>query len=197
MRRFALDKKAVLDVGCSEGDHLAHFGPGSMGVTIIPEHVAVGKKRGLEIVEKNVESPDFKMGKKFDVIWANNFFEHLNAPHLFLRKMAECVKEDGVLILGVPVVPNITFLRRFKKFRGAYASSHVNFFYRRTLIDTVRAAGWEVVEARLFFMKNPVLDFPFNLIAPHIYVVARPITDFSYSRKRLLSLQGYDDVIDE
>lgn len=191
LKVFDLKNKSVLDVGCSEGHHLQFFGPGSVGITIIPEHVEKGKERGLDIVLKNVEAPDFSMDEKFDVVWANNLFEHLHAPHLFLSKMRDIVKEDGTLILGVPVIPHLSFLTKFKKFRGAYAVSHVNFFTRRTLIETVRFAGWEVQEARLFYMKNKFLDFFFNLIAPHIYIVAKPKSNFTYPQKRQRSLDGY------
>lgn len=197
IEKYSLDTKKVLDVGCSEGHHLACFGPGSVGVTIIDQHIEDGRKRGLKIVSKNVESPDFSMDETFDVVWANNFFEHMNAPHLFLRKMTTCLNDDGLLILGVPVIPWFTFLGRFKKFRGAYAKSHVNFFYRKTLIETVRYAGYDVSEARLFYMKNPRLDWFFNFIAPHIYVIARPKKDFKYGEKRLKSLRGYEDFTEE
>lgn len=191
MKGFDLGNKAVLDVGCSEGHYLQFFGKGSVGITIIPEHVEKGKERGLDIVLKNVEADDFHMDKKFDAVWANNLFEHLHAPHLFLTKMREVLNEDGILILGVPVIPHIPFLTKIKKFRGAYAVSHVNFFTRRTLIETVRFAGWDVQEARLFYMGNKILDFFFNIIAPHIYIVAKPKAHFAYPLKRQRSLDGY------
>lgn len=190
---YKLADKSVLDVGCSEGHYLACFGPGSVGVTIIDAHVEVGRKLGLTILNKNVENPDFAMDKKFDFVWANNFFEHMNSPHLFLRKMETCLNQDGKIILGVPVIPYLPFLSYVKRFRGAYASSHVNFFYRKTLIETVRYAGYEVIEARSFFFKNRTLDWLFNFFAPHMYIVAKPNPDWQYSRKRLLSLEGYED----
>jgi SAM-dependent methyltransferase len=140
---------------------------------------------------KNVEDPNFSVGKKFDVVWANNFFEHMNAPHLFLSKMKEQLADDGILILGVPVIPHVPFLTYLKKFRGAYAVSHVNFFTRKTLIETVRAAGWEVKEARLFYFGNTWLDAILNCVAPHIYVIAKPKKDFAYAEKRMMSLRGY------
>jgi len=189
---FSLSKKAVLDVGCSEGHYLACFGPGSAGITIIEEHVDAAKARGLRIFLKNVEDPHFSLDETFDVVWSNNLFEHLNAPHPFLIHMRNVLKPDGTLILGVPVIPFFSFLTRFKKFRGAYAVSHVNFFTRKTLIETVRAAGWHVHEARLFYMQNRFLDSIFNLIAPHIYIIASPNPDFAYAHKRLRSLEGYE-----
>lgn len=190
---YGLDTKAVLDVGCSHGAHLACFGEGSEGITIIDEHIEYGRAQGLTIHKIDVESPSFTLPKQFDVVWANNFFEHMNCPHVFLRRASAFIKDDGVLILGVPVIPFFSFLTRFKKFRGAYASSHVNFFTRRTLMETVRYAGYDVIEARLFYIRSPLLDLPFLLIAPHMYVVARPKKDFAYSQKRLASLDNYED----
>lgn len=191
VRHLALDRKAVLDVGCSEGHHLVAFGTGSLGLTIIPEHAEEAKRRGLLVAIKNVEDKDFTTGRTFDAIWANNLFEHLESPHPFLMKMREELKPDGILILGVPVIPFFSFLTRLKKFRGAFAVSHVNFFTRRTLIETVRAAGWRVEEARLFYFSNPLLDWCMNLIAPHMYVVLASDADFKYADKRLMSLAGY------
>ncbi len=193
IRELSLDTKAVLDVGSSEGEYLKRFGPGSMGVTIISEHVAAAQARGLAVVEGNVENPDFSLPQTFEVVWANNLFEHMNAPHLFLMKTRALLRaEGGVLVLGVPVLPWPLWLTRFKKFRGAYAVSHVNFFTRKTLIETVRAAGWRVHQARAFYFKNRALDTCLNSIAPHIYVVAHPTPGFTYPDKRLRSLKGYD-----
>lgn len=191
VKHFSLDKKAVLDVGCSEGHHLIAFGPGSLGLTIIPEHAEEAKRRGLVVEIKNVEDPAFSLDARFDAIWANNLFEHLESPHPFLMKMRDCVKPDGTLILGVPVIPFLSFLTRLKKFRGAFAVSHVNFFTRRTLIETAKAAGWRVREARLFYFSSPAPDWCMNLIAPHIYLIASPDPDFAYADKRLMSLEGY------
>lgn len=191
IKRLALDSKEVLDVGSSEGRFLARFGEGSVGVTIIPEHVALATEKGLTVVLGNIEDPSFILSQKFDAVWANNIFEHLNAPHLFLMNIKKFIKPDGMLILGVPVIPVPAFLTRFKKFRGAYAVSHVNFFTRRTLVDTVRSAGWDIVEARSFHFERPWVDALFNTIAPHMYIVARPVSGFVYPNKRLRSLQGY------
>ena len=191
--RFKLDKKSVLDIGSSGGLYLAHFGAGSMGVTIIPEHVSEASARGLSVVQGNIEDSEFSLPRTFEVAWANNLFEHMNSPHLFLMKARELVREDGLLILGVPVVPFLSFLTRFKKFRGAYAASHVNFFTRKSLLETVRAGGWEVEEARSFYFQNKMIDAFMNLVAPHIYVIAHPTKDFAYPKKRLLSLQGYEN----
>ncbi|HUD04021.1 MAG TPA: methyltransferase domain-containing protein, partial [Candidatus Paceibacterota bacterium] len=99
VRRFSLDKKAVFDVGCTHGEFLKHFGSGSVGLTIIPEEAEYGKKIGLDIRAGNIE--DQAIAKQFeglfDVIFANNIFEHMQSPHLFLERMKMCLKPDGFL----------------------------------------------------------------------------------------------------
>lgn len=189
---FGLGQKTVLDIGCSEGYYLAHFGSGSLGLTLIEEHIAKAHEQGLRVIKANIEDPGFSLPEKYEVVWANNLFEHMNAPHLFLIKVRELIKPDGMLILGVPLLPHMPFLTKLRKFRGAYAVSHVNFFTRKTLIESVRAGGWIVEEARLFYFKNAFLDNLLDLIIPHVYVIARPDPDFAYAEKRLRSIEEYD-----
>ena len=117
---FNLENKSVLDIGCSYGEFLAHFGQGSVGVTLSPEEILYARTRGLTVEEGNIEDEEFleTFSQQFDVIFANNIFEHLYAPHTFLIKIKKLLKKDGVLILGVPCIPKITALIHLKKFRG-------------------------------------------------------------------------------
>ncbi|MEX2027968.1 MAG: class I SAM-dependent methyltransferase, partial [Candidatus Curtissbacteria bacterium] len=76
---YQLAGKKVLDIGSSEGEFLKHFGTRSVGVTIIPEHVEAARKNGLTVVLGNIEDPTFTLQDKFEAVWANNLFEHMNA----------------------------------------------------------------------------------------------------------------------
>lgn len=194
VRTYSLDTKAVLDIGCSYGEFLAHFGRGSLGITITEEEVVYGKTKGLDIRYGNIEADDFTITKKFDAIFANNIFEHLYSPHAFLRRAAKYLNEDGVLILGVPCIPTLSFLMRFKKFRGSLAVAHINFFTRKTLTLTVKKGGWRVLAMRGFRIKNATLDRLLNPIYPHFYVVAAPDSEFAYGQKRMKELKGYSNI---
>ena len=44
---FGLDKKTVLDIGCSFGEFLINFGKDSVGITIAEDEVEYGGRRGL------------------------------------------------------------------------------------------------------------------------------------------------------
>ena len=191
--QFNLDTKAVLDIGCSYGEFVAHFGPGSVGVTITPEEVTYGKKRGLDIRYGNIEDKTFELKETFDVIFANNIFEHLYSPHQFLIDIKKYLREDGILILGVPCMPILTPLVHIRKFRGSLAVAHINFFTRDTLIKTTERGGWTVHATRGYHFAHPLIDHLLDLIYPHFYVSASPIQDFHYSEKRMKELAGYAD----
>lgn len=191
VRAFGLDTKAVLDLGSSYGEFLANFGPGSVGVTIAPDEAAYGKSKGLDVREGNVEADDFALDKTFEIIFSNNLLEHLYSPHAFLHRIKKYLSPGGTLILGVPCIPTLAPLLRFKKFRGSLAEAHINFFTRETLRKTVERAGYDVREVRGFHFSNALLDHLLDPIYPHLYVIATPQPNFAYSEKRMKELAGY------
>lgn len=192
---FDLRNKAVLDIGCSNGEYLIHFGKDSVGFTISHDEVACGKIKELDIRYGNIEEDKVNIKETFDVIYANNIFEHLYSPHAFLIKIKPYIKPDGLFILGVPCIPKIVFLLHFLKFRGSLAVAHINFFTKDTLVKTVERGGWKVQAVRGFRLKNGLLDRLLNLIYPHFYVIATPDPDFRYHEKRLKELEGYKKAL--
>lgn len=191
---FQLDRKSVLDIGCSYGEFLTHFGKGSVGISISNEEVAYGKEHGLDIRYGNIEEGDLPLTEQFDVIFANNIFEHLYSPHDFLNKIKKHLKPGGILILGVPCIPKIVSLTHIRKFRGAFAEQHINFFTRDTLINTAKRAGWMPQMARGFRFRNGFVDALLNPIYPHFYLVATVDHNFQYSEKRMRELSGYSHI---
>lgn len=191
VRMFDLDKKSVLDIGCSFGEFVACFGKESTGITIVEDEVAYGIARGLDIRYGNIEADDFVLDQKYDVIFANNIFEHLYSPHHFLCKIKGYLKPGGMVILGVPCIPKIISLLRLKKFRGSLASVHINFFTRETLVKTVERAGWKPMTVRGFHFSHKILDRLLDPIYPHFYVVATIDPSFAYPEKRMKELLGY------
>ena len=174
IEQFDLKNKEVLDIGCSYGEFLVNFGNNSLGITISKDERAYGSSRGLNIILGDIENEDLLINKRFDYIFANNIFEHLNSPHKFLIKIKEYLKPGGKLILGVPCIPKLGFLVNFSKFRGALAMEHVNFFTKNTLLKTVERGDWKIEEERSFYFNNRFLDFCLNCISPHFYIVASP-----------------------
>lgn len=182
---YQLRDRRVLDIGCSYGEHLVHFGKGSVGLTITEPEVMFGKEKGIDIRYGNIEDSNFKIDEKFDAIFANNIFEHLFSPHYFLYRARRILAENGTLILGVPCVPKFAFLMRIQKFRGSLSLPHINFWTSDTLRKTVERGGFRVRETRGFHFRNKVVDALFELVYPHFYCIATPIKDFVYPEKRM------------
>ena len=191
---FGLREKKVLDIGCSYGEFLVHFGQGSVGVSIEKEEVAYAQQKGIDIRYGNIESEEFVLDEQFDVIFANNIFEHLYSPHYFLCTIKKYLKPGGTLILGVPCVPKIVSLLPISKFHGALASGHINFFTKDTLRFTAERAGWKVDEVRGFRFAPAHLDHLLDPIYPHFYVSATADPEFQYPEKRLRELAGYGNI---
>ena len=184
----------MLDIGCSFGEFLAHFGPGSTGLTIEKEEATYGQAHNLDVQYGNIEE-EHPLTKKYEVIFCNNLLEHLYSPHRFLTEVREHLQKDGLLILGVPCVPFPKQLMLLTKFRGSLASNHINFFISDTLALTVERAGWKIQTIRGFHFKNIFLDKIFHYFYPHLYVVAAPIETFEYSEKRKRELAGYAPTV--
>ncbi|MGB2580553.1 MAG: methyltransferase domain-containing protein [Minisyncoccia bacterium] len=196
---FGMHEKAVLDLGCGFGEYLALFGKGSVGITTNIKEVEEGAKRGFDVVFGNIEEMEkLDIKNKFDIVWANNFFEHILSPHAFLSKLRGIVTSEATLLLGVPVVPSASSLLHINKFRGALASNHINFFTRKTLVLTVERTGWTIIDVRPYIISYPPVDRLLGFIAPHLYVIAKRDDTFSYPKKKLQEWEGvpyYDSFL--
>ena len=176
----------MLDLGCGSGEYLARFGAGSLGVTTTMAEVDYAKEHGLNVRHGNAELIDaMNLGDNYNVIWANNLFEHILSPHAFLINLKKISTEKTLLILGVPIIPKIVFLLRLNKFRCSLASNHINFFTKESLELTIERAGWRIKNIRPFVSKAPLLDKLFNFIAPHIYIIAQNDLSFRYPEKKI------------
>lgn len=194
---YKLDEKIVLDIGCSYGEFMIHFAKGSVGLTIAEDESSYGRIKDLDIRLGNIEFENVPIAsvERYEVVFANNILEHLYSPHAFLGKIKNMLKDDGIIIIGVPCIPKIVSLWKLKKFRGSLAVSHINFFTKQSLQKTIERAGYIVLENRSFVFRSKILDFLMNLISPHFYVVAKKDLNFAYHPKRLKELSGYKNII--
>jgi SAM-dependent methyltransferase len=165
-----LTRSAVLDVGCSYGHCLAHFGPGSVGIDSNAQHVAFGRALGLDtrVVEAHGELP-LEPGS-FDWIWLCDVVEHLVAPHAVLRGLRPLLKPDGRLIAYLSVAPSGRLARKaMSRFdpTGFLAHAHHYQFTYDTAVFLVERAGYRVTAA-----VSPT-RLPKRL-TPRLYLEARP-----------------------
>jgi SAM-dependent methyltransferase len=93
----------VLDIGSGEGKHSDLLQSKGKKVTSID----FGKSIYFEKRTENHtcifgDYYNYKFEEQFDAIWASHVLEHQPNPNLFLKKIHNDLKEDGVLAITVP-----------------------------------------------------------------------------------------------
>ncbi len=105
--------KDVLDCGCVGSEledprtlastshyHIAKAARQSVGVDIAADEVAKRRAAGYDVRTANVETMELR--ETFDVVVAADLIEHLSNPGLFLDRVREHLRPDGLLCLVTP-----------------------------------------------------------------------------------------------
>lgn len=171
LRRWPLGEARVLDVGCSYGHCLVHFGLGSVGVDTNPEHVEFCRAIGLDARLLDVDTgvgdlPD----AAFDYLWVSDVIEHLDSPRLLLRRLRPKLAPGGRLLVFLTLLPRSRLLRWALRRRGASpfdsGAHHYQFTYE-TARYLVERAGYRVEAA-----FAPPLPAPLHPHAPRLFLEA-------------------------
>ncbi len=179
LRRWPLERAAVLDVGCAHGHCLAHFGPGSLGVDNVREHVDVCRALGLQAIladanEGLAACPD----KAFDYAWVSDIVEHLDAPRVLLRDVASKLKPEGALLLFVAALPRSRLVRRMlrREQRNPFdARAHHYQFTYETARYLVERSGFQVTSVHVPGLSaQRSLTWAARHHAPRLFLEARP-----------------------
>jgi SAM-dependent methyltransferase len=193
-QRYGLSWKRVLDLGCGLGEHLAQCGRGSLGVDLHEENIEACKARGLSARRANFAEgvpADLKQGA-FDVCLISHTLEHVPNPHSLLIDARQCLREEGVVVVAVPVI-NVSDLlfgwcfRPFKHHRavarlqldGYLWPTHINFFTPLSLELTCSRAGYRRLYLGLPNLPRP-LDELARPFAPVIWYVGAKIAGWQY-----------------
>jgi SAM-dependent methyltransferase len=170
-KHWPLTSARVLDVGCSYGHCLVHFGPGSVGLDNVPEHVEFCRALGLDARLADVES-DFAAvdNGEFDAIWVSDILEHLDAPRPLIRRLAPKLKPGGRLVLYLTVLPPSRVARRVFARRGFFdADVHHYQFTVETARYLVERAGYAIEEVVPHTVPRALARF-----APTVFIAAHP-----------------------
>ena len=82
----------------------------------------------------------------FDLVTMWHFLEHDYNPFKTLEKISQIMKHDGTLIIEVPRLDSVSFQLYRERWPGLQAPQHTLAFNRKCLLESVRKAGFEVVE---------------------------------------------------
>jgi SAM-dependent methyltransferase len=199
LQRYRLDRVAVLDVGCSYGQGLRFFGPGSAGVDTEEDCVRVARALGFDAHFASIDEEaiaDVLPADRFDAVWCCDVLEHVAAPHTALIQIRRVLRARGLAFLRVPLIPRsrLFALAQRASFRWAFgwghyglgyeALDHVNAFTRETFEFTLERAGFRVVSHETTITARPrlrpVLDGLLRNSANTLLIVAEPVPDWDY-----------------
>ena len=185
MRHWPLGRARVLDVGCSFGHCLVHFGEGSLGIDNVPEHIEFCRALGLSAVLLDVDAGlDSVPDGVFDFAWVSDILEHVDAPRLLLRGLRPKLRADGELLVHLSTLPSWRPARGVFRSRGLApfdAEAHHYQFTVDTAEFLLRRAGYRIVGVvpalpeSLAMFERPARLFVRQL--PRVFVSARQDAD--------------------
>lgn len=188
--RYGFGERRVLEIGSSFGDHLLFWGEGSEGIELQERQAGFTAAMGYPTHRLNVED---ELGTlpagSYDAIHTNNLLEHLVAPHLFLARCHSLLRDDGLLVIGHPVVPASAsrWLWSALGYRGWLAGEHINFYTPGTARLTLERAGFQVLEQLSpgFLRIHRLASRAALPVGVGCYSVCRKHAQYRYAQKRL------------
>lgn len=154
-KKYNITKKILCDVGCAYGMDLVFCAPGSYGIEIQEHEVKFALSLGLTVYQRDVLRDDLSDLPKVEVVWCSAAVEHVDSPHILLRKIHLLLKPDGLLALYAPTIPLLPWLRHLPRlgryFSGHTAADHINAFVPSTLRFFCERAGFKTIEVSPFY----------------------------------------------
>jgi len=125
----------IIEIGCGTGIQLpllAQFGAVE-GLDIVPESVELVKKSGFPARVFNIETDPLEKDS-VEVIACFDVLEHIEDDAGALKKIAETIKPNGILLFSVPAGPWLF---------GPHdrAASHYRRYGRKEIVDKIKTAG--------------------------------------------------------
>jgi 2-polyprenyl-3-methyl-5-hydroxy-6-metoxy-1,4-benzoquinol methylase len=144
----------VLDVGCSSGylaRPLVERGNTVVGIELDPAAALEAEAYCERVLVGDIETMSLELDPaSFDVVLCGDVLEHLRDPIAILARLRPFLRAGGRLVVSTPNVAN--WAMRFSLLagrwrytdRGILDRSHTYLFTRRTLRETLQAAGYRV-----------------------------------------------------
>jgi SAM-dependent methyltransferase len=193
--RLGITSGILCDVGCGYGPTLVHAGPGSYGIELEDYQAAFARSIGLAVHTRNVITDDLADLPLADTVWCAATLEHVDAPHVFLRRLYYLLRPRGRLIVEVPCALPALWMRRAPGVNRVYGDhdDHINSFSPTSLTRFCERAGFR--EQWVFRYSTPLINRfkrmpvwatrypPFSWVAQSIVYVGQHIPGWEYPRK--------------
>lgn len=160
--KYRLFEKSVIDVGCGFGHCLIRFGKGSVGLDSLETNVRFGRSIGLNVIKCNVEDTIPLENGKYDAAFASHILEHVVSPHNLLVNLSNKLKDAGLIICVLSILPRWKLFRfvinDIMKYRGAFSSTHYYQFTADTARYLVERGGFEIIDSFNTWPANMTLN---------------------------------------
>jgi SAM-dependent methyltransferase len=163
--RIPLSASVVLDVGCNTGALGAAYrrlNPRArlLGIDANPQLAELAAQRYDEVAVVDLERDPmpFALDRPIDCIVYGDVLEHMRDPWALLRRHAEVLRDEGVILISVPNVEHWYFadrlLRGVWKYEphGLLDETHLRWFTLESMREGLQAIGLHPYEvgARIF-----------------------------------------------
>lgn len=158
IRHLPAQPGRVLDVGCASGyiaELVRRLGHDVVGVELNRAMAAQVRKRGIEVLEHDLEEPLPLPACSFDLVHACEIIEHLFDTEAFLQHIHTVLKPGGVLVLSTPNLNSLgnrlrVLLGRPLPMWGAFPGDrhggHIRVFNLAKARELLERTGFQVDE---------------------------------------------------
>jgi 2-polyprenyl-3-methyl-5-hydroxy-6-metoxy-1,4-benzoquinol methylase len=150
----------VLDYGCAGGDFVVGMeGRCNMwGVEYSREAIAKAAARHPQLAGRFGTLETVDGTKKFDAVTAWDVIEHVPSPPEMLARISRALKDGGVLVLSTPNIGAGMAKLMGRRWAFMTPPEHLGFFDKRSMISTLRTAGFEVEH---WSTRGKLVNLPF------------------------------------
>lgn len=151
----------LLDIGCGTGEFLSSFISGKWNLCGIEPNskgfnLSCKKVKG-KIINNKLSNCKFS-NDYFDVITMWQVFEHIHDPNKELQEINRILKDDGILVMGVPNVKSLGFKMAREHWFHLDSPRHLYHYDSTTINKILSKNGFKV-----FKMAFPFLEYPLDL----------------------------------
>jgi 2-polyprenyl-3-methyl-5-hydroxy-6-metoxy-1,4-benzoquinol methylase len=164
----------LLDVGCSVGiflDVARKNGFDVKGVEVSTWASEFARQKGFDVITGGILEAAYPE-QSFDVVVLNHVLEHVPKPAEILLEAKRILKEDGLLVIGVPNFGSSMAAIKKEKWASLQPDQHIWQFTHESLLRALMKSGFSEVyfEARdnhriHWFRWDSILFFMINTCA--------------------------------
>lgn len=173
-----LNAKRVIDIGCGDGKiakeyHIRATPDYYMGVEVLPEDVEVARLFCSECILGNIEefsALEWSALSNYDLWVFGDVLEHLYDPWEILKKVRKSIATGGEIICCIPNSQHWSLQARLSmgdwryEKKGLLDRTHIRFFTKKTIVEMLEGAGFEVTEIVPRYIYHPSTDIFLDLI---------------------------------